>query len=350
MPAAAPEVLIRGAGPVGCALALALQDSGLSVRIFHREKVASGFRPITLSYASRLILERIGAWEELAVTPIQTILVSQAGGFGRTQMEASDAGVPDLGYVLDYSVLAAALRTRAAPFITEEETEAACTVHAEGVARDAEEVRYSQDAVVALVRTDPPAQAAAFERFTAEGPLALLPLGGRYAMVWSASPQRAALLAAMPEAEFVAALAAAAGRRPGRPLSVEQRAVHPLALRVRPARVAERAVYIGNAAQTLHPVAGQGLNLGLRDAWELAQMWRDAQDPGEASLLARYAARRRLDAAATIRATDWMAKGFVGGNRLARLARGAALTALDVLPGPRRFFARRMIYGPSALP
>jgi 2-octaprenyl-6-methoxyphenol hydroxylase len=79
-------------------------------------------------------------------------------------------------------------------------------------------------------------------------------------------------------------------------------------------------------------------------------MWRDAQDPGEASLLARYAARRRLDAAATIRATDWMAKGFVGSDRLSRLARGAALTALDVLPGPRRFFARRMIYGPSALP
>jgi 2-octaprenyl-6-methoxyphenol hydroxylase len=351
MPAAAPEVLIRGAGPVGCALALALQDSGLSVRIFQRGKVAPGFRPITLSYASRLILERIGAWEELAATPIQTILVSQAGGFGRTQMEASDAGVPDLGYVLDYSVLASSLRRRVEKFIAAEEPDQTrCTVHAEGVARDAEEVRYSQDAVVALVRTDPAAQAAAFERFTAEGPLALLPLAGRYAMVWSASPQRAALLAAMPEAEFLAALAAAAGRRPGRPLSVERRAVHPLALRVRPARVAERAVYIGNAAQTLHPVAGQGLNLGLRDAWELAQMWRDAQDPGEASLLARYAARRRLDAAATIRATDWMAKGFVGGNRLARLARGAALTALDVLPGPRRFFARRMIYGPSALP
>src|SRR6478736_722469 len=343
MPAAAPEVLIRGAGPVGCALALALQDSGLSVRIFHREKVASGFRPITLSYASRLILERIGAWKELAVTPIQTILVSQAGGFGRTQMEASDAGVPDLGYVLDYSVLAAALRTRAAPFITEEETEAACTVHAEGVARDAEEVRYSQDAVVALVRTDPPAQAAAFERFTAEGPLALLPLGGRYAMVWSASPQRATLLAAMPEAEFVAALAAAAGRRPGRPLSVEQRAVHPLALRVRPARVAERAVYIGNAAQTLHPVAGQGLNLGLRDAWDLAVRVRAATPDalGSAALAEQFARARRNDARATIRATDLMATLYVRRDPLSTALRGFALTALDVFPPARKAFARR---------
>jgi 2-octaprenyl-6-methoxyphenol hydroxylase len=351
MPAAAPEVLIRGAGPVGCALALALKDSGLSVRILRKEKATEGFRPITLSYASRLILERVGVWDRLAATPIETILVSQAGGFGRTLMEASDAGVPHLGYVLDYSALAAALRSLAEGFFTTEETTAAnCTVHAEGVARDAEETRYRQDAVVALVRTEPASQAAAFERFTAEGPLALLPLAGRYALVWSASPQQAAQLAAMPDTDFLGALAAAAGRRPGKPLAVEHRAVYPLALRVRAARVEARSVYIGNAAQTLHPVAGQGLNLGLRDAWELAQMWRDAQDPGDASLLARYAARRRLDAAATIRATDWMAKGFVGTNSLSRAARGLALTALDVLPGPRRFFARRMIYGPSALP
>jgi len=344
------DVLVRGAGPVGCALALALKDSNLRIRILEKQSAPSGFRPITLSYASRLILERLGVWSDLAVTPIETILVSQAGGFGRTQMDAADAGVPHLGYVLDYSALAAALRAKAAPLLTGEETTASCTVHAEGVARDAEETRYSQDAVVALVKSEPAARAAAFERFTPEGPLALLPLAGRYAVVWSASPQRAQQLADMPPDAFLAALAAAAGRRPGHPLAVEARAVHPLALRVRPARVAPRAVYIGNAAQTLHPVAGQGLNLGLRDAWELAQMWQDAQDPGDAALLARYAARRRLDAAATIRVTDWMAKGFTGTSRLSRAARGVALTALDVLPGPRRFFARRMIYGPSALP
>jgi 2-octaprenyl-6-methoxyphenol hydroxylase len=350
MPAAAIDVLIRGAGPVGCALALALADSHLKVKILEKKANPAGFRPITLSYASRLILERIGAWSELAATPIDTILVSQSGGFGRTQMDAADAGVPHLGYVLDYSALAAALRAKAARFFTDEEAAAECTVHAEGVARDAEETRYSQDALVGLVTAEPAAQAAAFERFTPEGPLALLPLEGRYAVVWSARPQRAAELAAMREAQFLAALAAAAGRRAGRLVAVEARSVHSLALRVRAARVSERAVYIGNAAQTLHPVAGQGLNLGLRDAWELAQAWRDAQDPGEAALLARYAARRRLDAAATIRVTDWMAKGFTGTNRLSRAARGVALTALDVLPGPRRFFARRMIYGPSALP
>ena len=126
--------------------------------------------------------------------------------------------------------------------------------------------------------------------------------------------------------------------------------MQPLSLRVREARIGERSAYIGNAAQTLHPVAGQGLNLGLRDAWDLAQIMRDAGDAGDRATLERFAARRRLDASATIRATDLLAGIFLGVNPLAAAARGAALTALDIFPAPRRFFARRMIFGPSALP
>ena len=289
-------------------------------------------------------------WRELAATPIETIHVSQAGAFGRTRMDAADAGVPALGYVVELSVLESILRGKVEKLLTSEEVAARCTVHAEGSSPEARETPYRQEALVALIQAEPVPRASAFERFTPEGPLALLPLAGRYALIWSASPERARALAAAPQAQFLAALAAAAGRRPGRPLAVEGRAVQPLALRVRAARVGPRAVYIGNAAQTLHPVAGQGLNLGLRDAWELAQIWHGAQDPGDAALLARYAARRSLDAGATIRVTHWLAGGFTGSSRLARIARGAALTALDVLPGPRRFFARRMIYGPSALP
>ncbi len=139
----------------------------------------------------------------------------------------------------------------------------------------------------------------------------------------------------------------------GTPVAVEARSVQLLALRVRPARTGERSVYIGNAAQTLHPVAGQGLNLGLRDAWDLAQILREARDPGDAATLARYAAARRFDAQAIIRITDVLAGAFLGSGRgraARRLALTAALTALDVFPVPRRFFARRMIYGPSALP
>jgi 2-octaprenyl-6-methoxyphenol hydroxylase len=196
----------------------------------------------------------------------------------------------------------------------------------------------------------PPARAVAFERFTREGPLALLPFAGRYALVWSLPPEKAQALAVAPQVEFLRELNAAAGTRPGRALGVEARALQPLSLRIRDARIGERSAYIGNAAQTLHPVAGQGLNLGLRDAWELAQIMRSAPDPGDGATLARFAARRRLDAGATIRATDLLAGIFLGVNPLAAAARGAALTALDIFPAPRRFFARRMIFGPSALP
>jgi len=351
MPAAAIDVLVRGAGPVGCVAALALHQAGQRVALLGDEASTPGFRPIVLSYASRLILERVGVWRALAPTPIETIRVSQAGGFGRTLFEAADAGVPALGYVVEYSALLEALRTATRDISTAQDLPARCVVHAEGAAPEAGEKRYGQDALVAMVRFAPPAGTEAYERFTREGPLALLPLAGphfppSYALVWSMPPEKARNLVSVREGDFLDALARAAGTRPGRPLAAEARAVQPLVLRVRGARVGERSVYIGNAAQTLHPVAGQGLNLGLRDAWDLAQTMHDAQDPGDAATLARFAARRRLDAAAAIRVTDTLATIFLKPNPLL----GAALGALDVFPAPRRFFARRMIFGPSALP
>jgi len=335
---------------VGCVAALALRGSPHAVRLVDSGAAAPSFRPIVLSYASRLILERVGAWTSLAVTTIDTIHVSQAGAFGRTVLSAADAGVPALGYVVEYAQLVASLRKPLGELLTTRELPARCVVHAEGMSPDAEVKRYAQDAVVALVETAPAARSVAYERFTREGPLALLPFAGRYALVWSLPPQKAQALAAAPPSEFLRELNAAAGTRPGRALGVEARAVQPLSLRVRDARVGERSAYIGNAAQTLHPVAGQGLNLGLRDAWELAQIMRTSPDPGDGATLARFAARRRLDAGATIRATDLLAGIFLGANPLAAAARGAALTALDIFPAPRRFFARRMIFGPSALP
>jgi 2-octaprenyl-6-methoxyphenol hydroxylase len=325
--------------------ALALRDSR-EVRILGKEAVAPAFRPIVLSYASRLILERLGVWASLAPTPIHNIHVSQAGGFGRTVFEAADCAVPALGYVLEYSVLLEALRSAAKNLFTDEALPARCVVHAEGAAPGAQEKRYAQDALVASVRFAPPAADTAFERFTQEGPLALLPLAGRYAAVWSMHPERARRLAAAPEDEFLRELARAAGTRPGRPLEVGARAQQPLVLRFRESAIAERAVYIGNAAQTLHPVAGQGLNLGLRDAWDLAQIMREARDPGDAATLARFATRRRPDASAAIRVTDFLARAMLKSGPIS----GAALTALDIFPAPRRFFARRMIFGTSALP
>jgi 2-octaprenyl-6-methoxyphenol hydroxylase len=348
------DVLIRGVGPVGATLALALRDCGLRIALLQREgpPVPERFRPIALSYASRLILERVGVWDQLSPAAIETVLVSQARGFGRTRLEAADAGVPALGYVVEYGELAAALRSalqRAGLVLVAEPPPARCIVHAEGWS-EANEKPYAQDALVARVFFDGGQRGTAHEYFTPDGPLALLPLQRGSALIWTLPPLRAEALCVAAERDFLGALTAAAPRAAGRPTAAEERSAQGLALRVRHARVGDRQVYIGNAAQTLHPVAGQGLNLGLRDAWELARILRDCNDPGDAHTLARYAARRRLDAQAAIRLTDGLARAFLGGSGAAAALRGAALTAIDILPAPRRFFARRMIYGASALP
>jgi len=348
------EVSIRGAGPVGCALALLLQRQGRStVLVRPRKDTSAAFRPIALSHASRLILERAGAWAGLAPTPIDSIHVSQQHGFGRTRMSAADAGVPALGYVLDYGALLDALLAlvieRRIP-VEDAPAEARLAVHAEGTSDDTTHKDYGQEAVVARVTTRPGASATAWERFTPDGPLALLPLGGHYGAVWGARPERARELCELPEDAFLAALAQAFGRRAGTFVRAGARSRLPLALRLRPERIGERTAYIGNAAQTLHPVAGQGLNLGLRDAWDLAQVLHGAEDPGEARVLRSFADLRSVDAAATVRATDFLAGAFLGSDPLSRLTRGVGLTALDICRPARRFFARRMIYGASALP
>jgi 2-octaprenyl-6-methoxyphenol hydroxylase len=348
MAATEVDVLILGAGPVGCTAALALRGSGLSVALHDPGSATPAFRPLALSYATRLMFERLGVWRAIPSTPIERILVSQAGAFGRTRLDAQDAGVPALGYVAEYSDVVSALRTAAANVVVSETPPARCVVHAEGTPSDEHGKRYAQDAIVALVEIEPGATTVAHERFTAEGPLALLPHAGRYAMVWSMRPERAEELAAADEAEFLARFAEAAGPAAGRPVSAKWRSRAPLALKVRATRAEGNQVYIGNAAQTLHPVAGQGLNLGLRDAWELASALR-RQHPS-AEVLRHFAAQRRVDAGATIGVTDFLAARFAGANPLARAARGAALTALDILPAPRRFFARRMIFGARAIP
>ncbi len=346
----AAEILVLGAGPVGCTLARALRGSGHSVTLVDpHASPPTGFRPIALSHASRLILERVGAWGAFAATPIMAIHVSQRGAFGRTRLDAAEAGVPALGYVAAYGELVSALRDSldigdAMP------ATARCTVHAEGAQGETRERGYGHEAIVARVAADPGAATTAYERFTDEGPLALLPMGPDWAVVWAQPQARAAALLAAPPQEFLEALQRAFGARAGRFTAVHERARAPLALRVRRSRVAPGAVYIGNAAQTLHPVAGQGLNLGLRDAWDLAQVLQDAEDPGAPEALRRFALLRRPDALATIGVTEVLARGFAGRSALARALRGAALTGLDLFPPARRFFARRMIFGPSALP
>lgn len=374
------EVAILGGGPAGCLAALALAQAGRRCVLFERRAqharldASMAARPLALSYATRLLLERLGAWPAAGATAIRSIHVSQAGVPGRVLLEAHEAGVPALGYVIEYAQLLAALRAKLAAsgaeiregvhartgFARQDAIDirvddapalaARCAIHAEGSRDDMPGKHYGREAIAGVVQTDPAAAHTAFERFTSEGPLALLPLAGAFAFIWSVRPERAQALQAAPERVFLSELGATLGPRSGELRAVRGRQRLPLVQRLRATRVAPRAVFIGNAAQTLHPVAGQGLNLGLRDAWELAAAIGEAADPGDAALLRRYAAQRRLDAGATVLATDLLASRFASGNPLSRGLGGVALAALDVLPAARRFFTRRMIYGLRALP
>jgi len=367
------DVAIVGGGPVGCALALALSDSPVSVaRIASEADVAD--RPIALSHGSRLILERLGAWHSIQSSPIETIHVSQQG-FGRTVMHCAEHGLPALGYVTAYSELVARL---AAQTPTAAETlrdwEAGGEEVALRLSRGGEEIRmrarllvladggairraeqvtdYDQRAIVAEIKAERPCRGVAWERFTTEGPLALLPYGDRYALVWSVRPPTAENLLGLSDPEFLVRLREAFGGRLGNFASIGPRSAFPLSLRRSAIDPAPRTLAVGNAAQTLHPVAGQGLNLGLRDAWELAQMLLDVvkEEIGTPRFLARYVRHRRFDRYAGIGFTDFLVRIF--SNSLAPLAavRGAGLAALDALPPARRFLARRMIFGTRALP
>jgi len=369
------DIAVLGGGPVGCTVALALAAAGRSVYLLERRSADAepvpglAMRPLALSHGTRQILERLGAWPGPSATPIRRIHASRAGGFGETKLDADDAGVPALGYVVSYADLLAVLQARiensavvvlrGSAAQTERDADGrhrirtstawlapGCIVHAEGSSDDVPGKRYPHEALSAVVTPSQPATDLAFERFRSDGPLALLPMRGRYALVWSLPPSEAARLQVATDAEFLAVLNSATGGLPGRLLGTTLRQRISLTQRVRSAVVDGREVYIGNAAQTLHPVAGQGLNLGLRDAWELAALIGDAPDPGAPPLLRHYAAQRRTDAVSSAIVTDLLASHLSGRGPLA----GLALGALDLVPGARRFFTRRMIFGTRALP
>lgn len=376
------DVLIIGAGPVGMTLALALEAGGRKALLLDRRprgSFASDPRALALSHGTRQLLEALGAWNAIAGTPIHDIHVSQRGGFGRTQITREEMAVAALGYVMRYRDLAGALDARlpadalldsaelAALQIgsdaatatirrhgSETTIRARLVVHAEGTPTDDADVAvsdYRQHAVLAEVRPQPAHGQRAWERFTPDGPLALLPLGDDYSVVFTVPPAKADALLAMDDAAFLAALQKQFGPRVTF-TATTPRARYPLALRLRRPLVAPRQVWIGNAAQTLHPVSGQGFNLGIRDAWELAQasLATPAGDPGDAARLARYARGRQFDRRGSIAFTDGIVRAFSNDFAPLRLARGLGLLALDLCPPARRFIAGRMIWGARAWP
>jgi 2-octaprenyl-6-methoxyphenol hydroxylase len=201
--------------------------------------------------------------------------------------------------------------------------------------------------VVAAVRTDKPHGFRAYERFTPQGPVALLPVGERFALVWTASPREAERLLALGEPEFLAELQSHFGDRAGRFLAAAARAAFPLRLRTVNVPIALRTAIIGNAAQALHPIAGQGLNLGLRDAATLAGLLHGTarEALGSAAMLSAYADARRRDASSGVLVTDLLVSAFSDPRRLPMWGRGLALAALDLFPPARRLLAERMIHG-----
>ena len=359
-----PRVAIAGGGPAGMALALSLRLKGIEPEIFEaraREAVRHDQRVLALSDGSRQILDWLGAWADLPKTAIKTIHVSQRGGFGRTVLCAGELGVPALGWVVAASDLIAALDaavTAQGIVYRESQTIVAAdtagfplTAFAEGrVETGAGSARdYGQHAVLCNVEVAEPHRNVAWERFTGEGPLALLPLGERYSVVLTCADAVLDEVRALDDAAFLALLQKRFGTR-HRFVSTTPRVAYPLGLRYRPHPVAERQVWLGNAAQTLHPVAGQGFNLALRDIWELTQALAGAADPGAPDVLAAYAAGRQADRRGAIGFTDLLILGFGNDFPPLRHARGAGLLALDMLPALRGFVAKRMIFGARAWP
>jgi 2-octaprenyl-6-methoxyphenol hydroxylase len=377
-PALTHDVAICGAGPVGLALAALLVRRGVEgkrIALVDAKSLGQAIsdpRSIALAWGSRLLLEEVGAWP-LPATPIHQIHVSRRGRLGRSLMDRAEHELPALGYVTRYGDLVNALalaceragvdvirparvsqldeqRERVSLTLDDGRTiTAAAAIQAEGGVFGQQQDRelkrdYGQTAVIARVTASSPVAHRAFERFTDEGPLALLPQDGadghQYALVWCAKPDRAAQLLALDDAHFLQQLDEAFGSRLGRFTAVSARVSYPLGLNAN-AGATPRTVAIGNAAQTLHPVAGQGLNLGLRDAAVLARAL--AQNEATAALQ-RFLAERQHDRRLTISLTDAMARLFTDAGPLQSLF-GLSLTLLDSVKPARMLLAELMMFG-----
>jgi 2-octaprenyl-6-methoxyphenol hydroxylase len=375
------DVVICGAGPVGLSVAALLYKRGMPA---HRialidakpaEQAAQDPRTIALSHGSQQILHDIGAWSLMAssVTPINQIHVSRRRHFGRTLINREDYDLPALGYVVRYGALITALSAALTPTnvtvlrpaqvsaideqglqvdvrLADDRTlSAGVVVQAEGGVFSEQTARavqrdYEQVAIVAHVTATASIAHRAFERFTAEGPLALLPQDDGYALVWCARPDTAQRLLALDAQAFLHELGEAFGGRVGRFSSCSVRHAYPLGLNAAPGASA-RTVAIGNAAQTLHPVAGQGLNLGLRDAVVLASaLTRASSGP---AALEQFAAQRRRDRNATIKLTDVMARIFASApdGSPSQALLGLSLGLIDVAAPAKRILAEQMIFG-----
>jgi 2-octaprenyl-6-methoxyphenol hydroxylase len=382
------DVAIVGGGMVGASLALALAGTRQKVLLIEAiapespEQPSFDDRSTALGNGACQILRTLGVWDDIAAAAaaIREIHVSDAGHFGFARLDAAAHGLAAFGYTVSNRQLGAALwgalrrsthiELVSPARVTELELGAEwalLTVQRDAAPEDASLVQarlvvaadgahslvkrvagidsqasdYGQVALVANIRTDRSARGIAFERFTASGPLALLPLtDGAYTVVWTLAPERAQTMRDCDEAEFRRALQDSFGWRAGHIVRVGARASYPLSLVRAQASTGERVALIGNAAQALHPVAAQGFNLGLRDAATLAELIATAGDPGAASVLAAFARRRTADRAGMISFTDQLVKLFSTQRGAVIAARNLALLLFDLNPPAKRALSR----------
>ncbi|MCQ4321934.1 2-octaprenyl-6-methoxyphenyl hydroxylase [Stutzerimonas stutzeri] len=378
---------IIGGGLVGASLALAVQSGakqrGWTIELIEPFEPDNHYQPsydarsTALSYGTRLIYQRLGIWDQIAerAEPITDIHVSDRGRAGVTRLDASSQRVPALGYVVENAWIGRCLwqaldddivvrhcpaeveQMRAVPggyqlTLTDSQTlDCHLAVLADGGRSGLREqlgIRikqspYGQTALIANVTPGMAHGGRAFERFTDEGPMALLPLpDNRCALVWTRPERDAARLAAIPEAEFLEELQQAFGYRLGGFQQVGARHLYPLVLIEAEEQVRSGLVVLGNAAHSLHPVAGQGYNLSLRDTEALAvALLSSSAPPGDLSVLQAYHRKQRSDQRVTVGFSDQLTQLFGDSGRLSIAGRNLGLLGLDLLPPAKAWFARQ---------
>lgn len=377
------DVLIVGGGPVGALLAKRLTETKLSVLVAEaRPQPADDPRALALSWGSRQILGDAGLWDAcLQPTAIERVHISQQGTLGRVELNSDELGVPELGCVVAYSRLTRLVQERLAEtprlFVTGVQVTALhlmdgyaeATLQQEGYSHtlsarlvvladggqlatglpglDLHSKFYRQHALLTMLTPESPHHHTAWERFADDGPLALLPCGEQLALVWAQSPDQANSRLALDDAQFLLELNTRLGHRIPKMIATGPRTSFPLTLKTMKNAVGKRLVMIGNAAQTLHPIAGQGLNLGLRDAETLATLLMTGrrEDVGTAEQLTRYARLRHHDAGALICFTDGLVELFRPNFAPLKHMRSLGLLALDLIGPVRRELAKKMIFG-----
>jgi len=376
------ELAIVGGGPVGMSAALAAASNGIDTIILEAQAASEtrDARVLALSYGSRLILQRLGVWAYLSASqPIRTVHVSEYGAFGATTLSADMLGLQALGYVVAQTDLVHALRRRVCDMGIEcvtggrvldvvqtresaavryeldgrtQEIEVSAVAAAEGGGTLAPSVgvterEYHQHALIATLKAERAADDCAYERFTRRGPIALLPLGNVHALIWTVPAADAGALLMLDDTEFERALSERYGSRLGAVRLRGPRASFALKLRFARNITSERLVLIGNSAQTLHPIAGQGFNLGLRDAYELAAVLGHCLNHGHDLLqgIRQYRSTRRLDRVGGTLFTDLLVRAFTNDHPIVAFARSAGLAGLDACEPAKKFLMRRLIFG-----